>query len=38
MFGNRTFLAVATVALTAQFFPGTAMASTPERLAAPQRR
>ena len=34
MFRNRTFLAVATVALTAQFFPGTALADTPERLAA----
>jgi len=34
MFRNRTFLAIATVALTAQFFPGTALASTPERLAA----
>jgi lipid-binding SYLF domain-containing protein len=34
MFGNRTFLAAATVALTAQFFPGTALADTPERLAA----
>lgn len=34
MFGNRPFLAAATVALTAQFFPGTALADTPERLAA----
>jgi len=34
MFRIRTFLVVATVALTAQFFPGTALASTPERLAA----
>jgi lipid-binding SYLF domain-containing protein len=34
MFRNRTFLAAATVALTAQFFPGTALADTPERLAA----
>ena len=34
MFRNRTFLATATVALTAQFFPGTALASTPERLTA----
>jgi len=34
MFRNRTLLAAAAVALTAQFFPGTALASTPERLAA----
>lgn len=34
MFRNRTFLAAATVAFTAQFFPGAALASTPERLTA----
>jgi SH3 domain-containing YSC84-like protein 1 len=34
MFRNRALLAAATVALTVQFLPGTAMADTPARLAA----